>query len=124
MGEFGDFIKDKRLAIGLSLRGFANAIGKAPSYISDIEKGNRNPNEKDLLDSIVKILNLSSDDSAKLYDLAASQKRNELAHDVTEYVNEIKIAKVALRTAKEFNATEEDWQNFINKLKEKNEKHS
>ena len=119
MNEFGAFIKEKRMEANYSLRGFAEALHKAPSYISDIEKGNRKPNEKDLLDSMVVLLNLSANDSTKLYDLAAAQKENGLAQDVSEYVNTNKIAKVALRTAKECNATEEDWQRFINGLKDK-----
>ena len=37
----------------------------------------------------------------------------------TIYVSENNFAKVALRTAKELNATEEDWKDFIDKLKVK-----
>ena len=118
MGAFGEFISKKRQDLGMTLRGFAKELGKSPSYVSDIEKGNREPNEKALLESLVKVLKLSNDEANKLYDMAAAQK-NELAQDVSEYVNETALAKVALRTAKENGATEEDWKKFIEKLKEK-----
>lgn len=123
MGEFGDYISKKRQELGMTLRGFAKDLGVSPSYISDIEKGNREPNEKKLLDSLVRVLNLTQAEAEKLYDMAAAQK-NELAQDVSEYVSENNFAKVALRTAKELNATEEDWKDFIDKLKVKNEKYS
>lgn len=118
MGEFGDYISKKRQELGMTLRGFAKDLGVSPSYISDIEKGNREPNEKKLLDSLVRVLNLTQAEAEKLYDMAAAQK-NELAQDVSEYVSENNFAKVALRTAKELNATEEDWKDFIDKLKVK-----
>ena len=118
MGEFGDYISKKRQELCMTLRGFAKDLGVSPSYISDIEKGNREPNEKKLLDSLVRVLKLNQEEAEKLYDMAAAQK-NELAQDVSEYVNENDFAKVALRTAKEVNATEEDWKEFIEKLKVK-----
>lgn len=118
MGVFGEFISKRRQELGMSLRGLAKELGKAPSYVSDIEKGNREPNEKSLLESLVKVLQLSQEEANKLYDMAAAQK-NELAQDVSEYVNENELAKVALRTAKENGATKADWEEFIEKLKEK-----
>lgn len=117
MGVFGEYISKRRLELGMTLRGFAKELGKAPSYISDIEKGNREPNEKSLLDSIVKVLKLNPEEAEKLYDMAAAQK-NELAQDVSEYVNENKLAKIALRTAKSTGASPEVWQKFIDELKD------
>ena len=57
MGVFGEFISKKRQELGMSLRGFAKELGKAPSYVSDIEKGNREPNEKTLLEKIKELEN-------------------------------------------------------------------
>lgn len=118
MGAFGDYISHKRQEMGFTLRGLAKELGLSASYISDIEKGNREPNEKSLLDSLVKVLELNSEEAEKLYDMAAEQK-NELAQDVSEYVNENSLAKVALRTAKTHGATDEDWKKFIEGLNNK-----
>lgn len=118
MGAFGDFVSKRRQELGMTLRGFAKELDMSPSYVSDIEKGNRQPNEKSLLDSLVRVLKLSSDEAEKLYDLAA-EPRNEVAQDVSEYLNENNLAKVALRTAKSAGATEDDWNRFINELKER-----
>ena len=46
MSEFGDFISKRRLELNMTLRGFAKELGVSAPYLSDIEKGNREPNEK------------------------------------------------------------------------------
>ena len=118
MSEFGDFISKRRLELNMTLRGFASELGVSAPYLSDIEKGNREPNEKKLLDSLVRVLKLTPEEAAKLYDMAAAQK-NELAKDVSEYVTENEMAKVALRKAKANGATKEDWERFIKDLEDK-----
>lgn len=119
MSEFGDFISKRRLELNMTLRGFAKELDVSAPYLSDIEKGNREPNEKKLLDSLVRVLKLTPEEANKLYDMAAAQK-NELAKDVSEYVTENDMAKVALRTAKAKGATREDWERFIKDLEDKN----
>ena len=119
MSEFGDFISKRILELNMTLRGFAKELDVSAPYLSDIEKGNREPNEKKLLDSLVRVLKLTPEEANKLYDMAAAQK-NELAKDVSEYVTENDMAKVALRTAKAKGATREDWERFIKDLEDKN----
>lgn len=121
MGKFGEFVTQKRKEKNLTLRGFANAMQIAPSYASDIEKGNRKPDKKEILERIANVLTLSEEDKAKLFDLAAEEQNTPTApQDISEYVASDKMARVALRTAKTYNATEKDWREFIEKLKEKN----
>ena len=48
-GKFGEFIAEKRKSRGLTLRGLAAELGIVPAYMSDIEKGNRYPPDKDKL---------------------------------------------------------------------------
>lgn len=118
MSDFGDFISKRRLELNMTLRGFAKELGVSAPYLSDIEKGNREPNEKKLLDSLVRGLKLNSEEAIKLFDMAAAQKK-ELAKDVSDYVTENEMAKVALRTAKAKGATKADWEQFIKVLEDK-----
>lgn len=74
--KFGTFIKEKRIACGITLRGLASEIGIAPAYMSDIEKGHRYPPDKDKLYAIATTLHLSEDDRDKMFDLAANAKEN------------------------------------------------
>lgn len=77
--KFGTFIKEKRIACGITLRGLASEIGIAPAYMSDIEKGHRYPPDKDKLYAIATTLHLSEDDRDKMFDLAANAKENTVS---------------------------------------------
>ncbi|MFI3201613.1 MAG: helix-turn-helix transcriptional regulator, partial [Eubacteriales bacterium] len=59
--QFGEFVKDRRASLGMSLRGLAGELGIAPSYLSDIEKGKRNPPVGDLLNKFIEALKLDGE---------------------------------------------------------------
>ena len=56
-----------------------------------------------------------------MYDLAASSRNTEnaLPEDLTGFLNDNRIVLTALRTAKDVDATDEEWQEFIKMLKDK-----
>ena len=109
---FGEFVKEKRQSLNITLRVFADELDIAPSYVSDIEKGKRNAPTQDILDAMVRVLKLNDDEKNKLFDLAAESK-NEIAQDITEYVSDNQNVRVALRRAKELNLGEEEWLQII-----------
>lgn len=115
--EFGDLITRKRADLGITLRGMAELLEITPAYLSDIEKGRRNPPDKPLLEKMAVELRLSEKDRDYLFDLAG-RGRDEVPPDLPEYIKTTDIVKVALRKAKDV-ATEEDWQQFIDKLSKK-----
>lgn len=117
--EFGAFITEKRKTANITLRRFAEMIGIAPAYLSDIEKGNRYPPDKAKLDSIAQALQLSQDETNHLYDLAAAERENGIAPDLPEYVMNTDKCRVALRMARDKGATNADWQKIINLLSKK-----
>ena len=106
-GEFGKFIDDKRRgrAAGggdILLKDIATAMGTTATYLSDIVKGRRNPPEMTMLNKIAEVLNLSSQETKELYDLAG-RERNEAAPDLPDYLmdKEIPHVRAALRRASE-----------------------
>lgn len=109
---FGEFVKEKRQSLNITLRAFADELGIAPSYVSDIEKGKRNAPTQDILEDMVRVLHLNDNDKNNLFDLAAESK-NEVAQDITEYVSDNQNVRVALRRAKELNLGEEEWLQII-----------
>lgn len=115
--NFGDFITSKRGAMGITLRGMAEKLEITPAYLSDIEKGRRNPPEKPLLEKMATELRLNEREKDILFDLAGSG-RDEVPPDLPEYIKSTDIVKIALRKAKDI-ATEDDWQQFIDKLTRK-----
>lgn len=112
-GDFGKFICEKRKAKGITLRFFAEQVGIAAAYESDIEKGHRYPPDKDRLAKMSELLGLSEEDTNKMYDLAAGEKENGIAPDLPEYVMGTDNCRVALRMAREKGLDNSDWQKII-----------
>jgi len=116
----GSFITQKRNERDITLRGFAKQIGISPVYLCNIEKSRRPMTAEDTLEKIAAKLLLDKDEKALLFDLAAkSRSITTVAADLPEYINERDIVRLALRTAKDVDATDEEWQEFIDKLQKR-----
>lgn len=100
--DFGPYLRAVRRARNISVRQLAKAVGKTPTYLSDIEQQNNKPPEKDLLDRIIRELEL--DDypkvKTKLYDLAAME-RNDVPADIKEYIINNRYLIQLIRNAKD-----------------------
>ena len=120
---FGEFIKGKRQDKGISLRKFAEQLNISPVYLCNMEK-DRNPAPKDnVLSRMAQMLVLNDEDIRLLYDLAAKSKSNPtVSKDLPEYILDRDIVRVALRTAKDVDATDEEWQAFIEMLEARRRK--
>ena len=113
---FGKFIERKRKQKDITLRGFALSINISPVYACEIEKGRRPaPAQPDVLKSMARVLCLTDQEVLLMYDLAGKSK-NALPMDLPEYIMEKDIVKAALRKAKEVDATDEAWQEFIDRI--------
>ena len=119
-GEFGKFIETKRKALNKTLRGLAADLDIAPAYMSDIEKGQRYPPDKDKLEKMAELLNLSEEEKNKMFDLAAGEKDNSVSPDLPEYIMGTEKARVALRMARDNGATDATWQKIIDMLENEN----
>jgi len=82
---FGEFIRDRREKQNLSLRQMAQQMHISPSYLSDMERGNRKAPSKDLLDLIAYILKIWGWEKEKMYDMAA-ETSNDIPADIKEYL--------------------------------------
>ncbi len=58
--DVGDFIRDQRRAVGMSLRKLARAAGVSNPYLSQIERGLRRPSAE-ILSAIAKGLRISAE---------------------------------------------------------------
>ena len=121
-GEFGKFIDDKRRgrAAGggdILLKDIATAMGTTATYLSDIVKGRRNPPEMTMLNKIAEVLNLSSQETKELYDLAG-RERNEAAPDLPDYLmdKEIPHVRAALRRASEKKLGDDFWKKVLDEI--------
>ena len=117
---FGGFITRKREERDFTLRGLAGKLGISPVYLCNIEKDRRHDPADKILDNLAALLLLSKDEKLEMLDLLAKvQKRPSVASDLPEYINERDIVRVALRTAKDVDATDEEWQEFIERLQKR-----
>ena len=117
---FGSYVREKRMARGLSLRGLAAQLEVklevSPVYMSNMENDRRPAPTKEKMDRLIEILGLCQADTELLLDLAAKSKTQRVSADLPEYIMERDIVRAALRTAKEVDATDEEWQEFIDRI--------
>lgn len=115
--EFGDLISEKRKKLGLKLREMAKDLGIVAPYLSDIEKGRRNPPNIEMLEKMAKILELTDDERDMMFDLAGKD-RNEISPDLPDYLMETPQARTALRKARDKEIGDEFWEKISKKLDE------
>jgi transcriptional regulator with XRE-family HTH domain len=75
--EVGDFIRERRRAVGLSVRKLASLAGVSNPYLSQIERGLRRPSAE-ILNGIAKALRISSE---TLYVQAGILDKHKQAQD-------------------------------------------
>ena len=85
---FGSFLREKRMARGLTLRGMAAKL----------------------------LLQLDKPEREWMLDLAAKSKQNWVSADLPDYIMDREIVRAALRTAREADATDQEWQDFIDRI--------
>ncbi len=113
---FGEFIKEKRTEKGINLRKLAELVNIAPAYLSDIEKGKRNSPSAEKMAKIADVLELSDEEIITMNDLAANDRPNNVASDISEYVTNHESVRVALRKARELNLSNQDWLKIIDDM--------
>lgn len=113
---FGQFIVEIRNRNQITCQQLAKKIGISTGYLSQLEHGIRNHPDPTLVIKIAEALQLSRADEVRLYDLYA-EETGQLQPDIVEYLRGNCAARYALRKARDANATEEDWERFIEKLK-------
>ena len=114
---FGLYVRARREAMGESVRSFAKQLGCSASYLSDIEKGNRNAPPKNYLDKLFELLKLPEEERQDFEDLA-SATRGFLYADINPYLGQEPLARVALRLAMEKNVSSEYWEAFIRDMEQ------
>ncbi len=116
--NFGEFISQKRIEKKITLRKMAEMLNVSAPFLTDVEKDRRNPFDMDKLVRLAKILELNEEDNALMLNLAG-KKRNAVAPDLPEYIIKRDYVSAALRTARDLDAGEEEWNRFVKELKER-----
>ncbi len=114
--NFGDFIARKREERQITLREMARRLEVSAPFLSDVEKDRRNPFDNDRLEKVAGILEMDKQDVELMYDLAG-KRRNSVAPDLPDYIMERDYVSAALRTARDLDAGEKEWLQFVEELK-------
>ena len=120
---FVEYLKQKRLDKEITLRGFAKLVDISPVYLCDLEKGRKAAPSMEVMQKMVSKLALNKEESERFYDLAALEQtaKNPIPKDLNAFLKDNRVIVSALRTAKDLDATDEEWQDFIDKLRKSRE---
>lgn len=120
---FGEYLKQKRLDKEITLRGFAKLVDISPVYLCDLEKGRKAAPSMEVMQKMVSKLALNKEESERFYDLAALEQtaKNPIPKDLNAFLKDNRVIVSALRTAKDLDATDEEWHDFIDKLRKSRE---
>ena len=113
---FGSFVRERRIACGLTLRGMAAKLNLSPVYVSNIENDRRAAPVQEYLERLALLLQLGKTDRERMLDLAAKSHQARVSADLPDYIMDREIVRTALRTAKEADATDQEWQDFIDRI--------
>lgn len=119
-GTFGGFLEMKRKEADLTIKDMAKRLNISTAYYSYFESGSRKAPERDVQDQMADILELNPTERLLLYDLAG-KTRGIVAADLPEYINENPYVRVALRKARDSQASMEQWLHFIRECEAKSE---
>ena len=114
--NFGEFLQTKREQQKITIRQLAEKLDLSAPFLSDVEKGRRNSLDMDRLVMLRQILNLSDEEYETMLNLAGKQRKT-VAPDLPEYIMERDYVSAALRTARDLDAGEAEWQRFVEELK-------
>lgn len=115
---FGEYVKQRRETLKMTMRDFAEKIQISPAYLCDIEKGNRKPPVK-YLQKIAEVLQIIDSDELNLFYDSAGVSKDGQHSDINNYIDGLPSARMALRTAKDNHYTDEDWLRLVEIIKQK-----
>lgn len=119
---FGSFVRERRIACGMTLRGLAAKLSLSPVYVSNIENDRRAAPVQEYLERLALLLQLGKADREQMLDLAAKSRQDRVSADLPDYIMDREIVRAALRTAKEADATDQEWQEFIDRITQRAKK--
>ena len=121
---FGEFLTEKRKNRGILMKDLADELGVSKVYLCDVEKGRKAAPKPEYLQIIAEQLNLSEEERNIMYDLAAEAHAfsKGISPDLPEYIMENDIVRTALRTAKKYDITDEEWLDFIRRIEKSSKK--
>lgn len=110
---FGNMLQRIRRERKLTIRGLASRLEISPTYLCDLEAGDRKltSDNDDLFKKIIQILEINGEELDELIQArdAMALESNRLSPDLAQYLRETPAAQAALRKAMNNNVSNEEW---------------
>ena len=121
---FGSFLSEKRKSRDVLSKDLAAHLEVSAVYICDVEKDRKAAPRSEHLEMIADYLYFNEEERNTMYDLAANVQayRKGISPDLPDYIMEKDIVRTALRTAKQYDINDDEWAEFIEKIKATNKK--
>lgn len=123
MQTLGELFKEKRLNLGMDEREFGHLVGIGPSRIREIEldchlEPHQVPSQL-VLKGVAQALKLDDSEKELMFELVEKLKKNntQTVTPLLDYIHTNEGVRDALKIAREFGATKEDWEEFAKKIK-------
>ncbi len=116
---FGNFFKQKRISLGMTLREFCRLYGEDPGNISKLERGlSKPPQSKESLAKYAAMLKIkeNSEEWREFSDLAATSA-GKLPEDMISNEEMMSALPVLFRTARKENLNEETLMKLVSAIK-------
>ena len=118
--SFGEFFKEKRIALGITLRNFCREHGLDPGNISRLERGRlRAPQKRETLERYAKCLSIErgSDDWYEFFDLAAVE-RERIPEDLLSDEDVVDKLPILFRTLRGQQVSEDKLEQLVRMIRE------
>lgn len=114
--SFGKYIRQRREALGFSYRALAAKLEISAAYLCEIESGHKkapliSKNGKNYMQGFITYLQIPNKDIALFYEMANATRYS--FPDIHEYLENNRLARAALRLAKDLNLSDKEWQKII-----------
>jgi transcriptional regulator with XRE-family HTH domain len=110
MRRFGELARDTRVQARVSLRRVADELGLSAAYVSDIERGNRNPPTREIARTWARILGAGEDE----FELTARRDRRAIELPINRERFDTTANEAAFALAREWQQlNDEDYQKIL-----------
>lgn len=119
--SFGEYVKKRRIELGISGRELAKNIGISAPALLEIERGSKHAPTKIIdgrnrMQDLIRYLKIEEDEIPNFYEMADATRTNY--PDIDLYLSKNKLAKTAIRLAQDINLSDDEWQSFISHMQD------
>lgn len=126
MQTFGEFVRKKRIDLGINQEDLARRTSVGHLCLIKIEEGTTHAPKRDVLNRMARVLKLDESEKKLMFELAEKSKEEFVRipnTPILDYIDGNASVIEALKIAREFGATKEDWKEFAQKIKNRKTGH-